>query len=134
MNDPGISGIIVSGAGKAAYFTELDWVRKQCAEKLHFQPYPGTLNIQVDDDCLALLEDLQQKPAIDLLSPDPSFCNARTLPASLSNLPVAIIIPPESVNIHGRNILEVIAPVNLKKTLSLRDGDRVTLTPVMWQG
>lgn len=129
MNQQGIlSGIIVRGAGKAAYFTELDWVRKQCAEKLHFQPYPGTLNIQVDEICLALLTDLQKKPAINFLSPDPSFCNARTLPASLSNLPVAIIIPDGSANIHGRNIMEVIAPVSLKKTLSLKDGDRVILT------
>lgn len=129
MNDPGIlSGIIVSGAGEAAYFTKLDWVQKQCAEKLHFQPYPGTLNIQVDENCLALLEDWQQQPAMELLSPDPAFCNARTRPASLSSLPVAIIIPAEAVNIHGPNILEVIAPVNLKKTLSLRDGDRVMLT------
>ncbi len=129
MNDPGIlSGIIVSGAGEAAYFTQLDWVRKQCAEKLHFQPYPGTLNIQVDENCLALLEDIQQKPALDLPSPDPAFCNARTRPASLNAQLVAIIIPEEAVNIHGRNILEVIAPVNLKETLSLRDGDRVMLT------
>ncbi len=129
MNQHGIlSGIIVRGAGKAAYFTELDWVRKQCAEKLNFQPYPGTLNIQVDENCLALLEDLQKKPSVNLLSPDPSFCNARALPASLSNLAVAIIIPDGAVNIHGRNILEVIAPVSLKKTLSLQDGDRVMLT------
>jgi CTP-dependent riboflavin kinase len=123
-----LSGIIVSGAGQAAYFTGLDWVQEQCAEKLYFQPYPGTLNIQVDEDCLALLTDLQKKPALNLLSPNPSFCNARTLPASLSNLAVAIIIPAESVNIHGPNILEVIAPVNLKKTLSLQDGDRILLT------
>jgi CTP-dependent riboflavin kinase len=128
MNERILSGIIVRGAGKAAYFTQLDWVRQQCAEKLYFQPYPGTLNIQVDEDCLALLEDLQKKPAISLLSPNPSFCNARTLRASLCNLAVAIIIPAESVNIHGRNIMEIIAPVSLKKTLSLQDGDRVMLT------
>jgi len=123
-----ISGILVGGAGKAAYFTELDWVRKQCAEKLHFQPFPGTLNMQVDENCLALLEDLHHKPTIDLVSPDPGFCNARTLPASLNSLTVAIIIPDQEVNIHGRNILEIIAPVSLKKTLFLQDGDRILLT------
>ena len=123
-----LSGVIVSGVGQAAYFTGLDWVRKQCAEKLHFEPYPGTLNIRVDENCLGLLAAWQQLPAIELPSPDPAFCNARTLPAFLSNLRVAILIPEESVNIHGRHILELIAPVNLKETLSLRDGDRVVLT------
>jgi CTP-dependent riboflavin kinase len=123
-----LSGIIVRGAGKAAYFTGLDWVQQQCAEKLCFRPFPGTLNILVDGDCLDLLADLQKKPPLDLLSPDPNFCNAKALPASLRNVPVAIIIPPESVNIHGPNILEILAPVSLKETLSLKDGDRVMLT------
>lgn len=122
-----LSGIIVRGAGEAAYFTELDWVREQCAGKLGFKPYPGTLNIQVDENCFPFLKDLQKKPAIELLSPYPNFCNARLLPASLSDLQVAIIIPEEGVNIHDKNIVEVIAPVSLKETLSLRDGERVGL-------
>lgn len=122
-----MSGIIVRGAGKAAYFTGLEWVRKQCAEKLNFLPYPGTLNIQLDDMCLPYLKELQKKPAITFLSDDPKFCNAGSVPASLSGIFVAIIIPEEKVNIHGRNIIEVMAPVNLKETLSLHDGDRVAL-------
>jgi len=123
-----LSGIIVRGAGKAAYFTGLDWVRQQCIEKLHFQPFPGTLNIQLDENCLALLENLQKKPAIHLISPDPNFCNARTLPASLQNISVAIVMPDEAVNIHSNNIIEIIAPVSLKETLSLEDGAPVVVT------
>jgi CTP-dependent riboflavin kinase len=123
-----LSGIIVSGAGKAAYFTGLDWVRKQCGEKLHFQPFPGTLNIQLDENCLAILEDLQKKPALHLISPDPNFCNAKTLPASLQNLSVAIVMPDEAVNIHSTNIIEIIAPVSLKETLSLKDGAPIVVT------
>ncbi|WP_435547462.1 DUF120 domain-containing protein [Desulfobacterium sp. N47] len=122
-----LSGVIVRGAGEAAYFTKLDWVQKQCAEKLGFKPFPGTLNILVNRNCFPYLEDLQKKPAIELLSPNPSFCNARLLPASLNDLLVAIIIPDEEVNIHDKNIVEVIAPVSLKKTLSLRDGEEVVL-------
>ena len=123
-----LSGIIVRGAGQAAYFTGLAWVQQQCVEKLHFQPFPGTLNIQVDENCLALLDDLEKKPAINLLSPDPAFCNAKVRTASLQGLAVAVIIPEESVNIHASHIREIIAPVGLKKTLSLQDGDRVMLT------
>jgi CTP-dependent riboflavin kinase len=123
-----LSGIIVSGAGQAAYFTGLDWVRQQCAEKLHFQPFPGTLNIQLDEKCLALLENLPKRPSIDLISPDPNFCNAKTLPASLQNLHVAIVMPDEAVNIHSQDIIEIIASVNLKETLSLKDGAPVVVT------
>jgi CTP-dependent riboflavin kinase len=123
-----LSGIIVSGAGQAAYFTGLDWVRKQCVEKLHFQPFPGTLNVRLDENCLALWENLQKRPAIDLISPDPNFCNAKTLPASLRNLSVAIVMPDKAVNIHGINIIEIISPVSLKETLSIQDGDPVVVT------
>ncbi len=122
-----LSGVITSGVGQAAYFTELAWVQEQCAEKLHFSPYAGTLNIRVDEGSLFFLEKLQKKGAIELLSPTPNFCNARVLPARLKDLPVAVIVPDEKVSVHDRNIIELIASVHLKGTLSLRDGDRVVL-------
>ena len=122
-----VSGKIVSGAGEAAYFTQLEWVQKQCAEKLNFTPYPGTLNIQVDEGSLHLLAELQKVEGIELLSPDPTFCNARSLKASVGNVAGAIIIPAEDVQIHGKNTLEMIAPVSIKESLSLQDGDRVTV-------
>jgi CTP-dependent riboflavin kinase len=122
-----LTGKIVGGVGEAAYFTGLDWVQKQCAEKLHFKPYPGTLNIEVDESSLPVLEDIQKSEGIKLLSPDHNFCNARSLKASLKNVIGAIIIPDEEVHIHGKNIVEIIAPLSLKETLHLENGDEVEL-------
>ena len=51
-----ISGIIQNGAGKGAYFTRLDWVVKQCKEILGYEPFPGTLNVCVEDEDLPLLD------------------------------------------------------------------------------
>jgi CTP-dependent riboflavin kinase len=39
----------------------------------------------------------------------------------------ALIVPEASVNIHGRNIIEVLAPVRLKDALGLNEGERITL-------
>lgn len=122
-----LSGVIISGVGQAAYFTGLAWVQEQCAEKLHFLPYAGTLNIRLDEESLFFLEKLKYRVTIELLSPTPNFCNARVLPACLKDLPVAVIMPDEKVTVHDRNIIEVIAHVHLKGALSLRDGDRVVL-------
>ena len=33
-----ISGVIESGAEKGAYFTQMDWVVKQCENKLNMTP------------------------------------------------------------------------------------------------
>ncbi|HEX7593320.1 MAG TPA: DUF120 domain-containing protein [Anaerolineae bacterium] len=44
----GIRGIVCAGQGQGRSFTRLDWVRRQFRDKLGFDPYPGTLNLQID--------------------------------------------------------------------------------------
>jgi CTP-dependent riboflavin kinase len=121
--DPSITGKIVSGAGEGAYFTQIGWVQQQCLEKLGFKPYPGTLNLEISEKFLPAMESLNQKEAIELISPDPEFCNARVFEVSLGDISGAIILPEEKVRIHPENIIEIIAPLNLKAALNVDDGD-----------
>ena len=44
------SGRVVSGRGQAAAFTQLAWVRERFVRDIGIDPYPGTLNLIVDDD------------------------------------------------------------------------------------
>jgi CTP-dependent riboflavin kinase len=135
MSNKGVlKGRVVSGAKKAAFFTQLDWVLKQCSEKLGFTPFPGTLNIEILPENLPDAESIQEEKGIELIPPDPidpidsAFCTAQVLPVSIEKADAAIIIPAENVRVHGRNIIEVIAPINLKDALNIDDGDIVTLT------
>jgi len=129
MNDKyTLIGKIVSGARQAAFFTQLDWVQEQCAKKLGFRPYPGTLNLVIADSDADLLESLQGLDIMALIPSDPKFCSARTLPVTIKGIQGAIIIPAKDVQIHAKNILEVIAPVCLKEVLGLDDGDIVKIT------
>jgi len=123
-----LTGKIVSGVRKASFFTQLDWVQEQCARKLGFRPYPGTLNIEIDKSVVSVLETLQGKSGIALVPPDPEFCIAKTLPVTIGTEKGAIIIPAEDVNVHDKNIIEVLAPLRLKTALGVNDGDTVTLT------
>ena len=129
-----INGKVVSGAKKAAFFTQLDWVLEQCSEKLGFKPFPGTLNIEILPESLLDAESIQEKMGIELIPPesngpiDSTFCTAQVLPVSVEGIDGAIIIPEEKVKIHDKNIIEVIAPVNLKDALNVDDGDTVTFT------
>ena len=123
-------GKVVSGSRRAAYFTQLDWVQEQCQTKLGFRPYPGTLNLEVTEEGLAVIKSLQTeqtKKAADLVPADPEFCVARVFPVSIGTIYGAIILPAEEVRIHGKNIVEVLAPVRLKEALNVKDGDSVTL-------
>jgi len=122
-----ISGKIVSGAGEGAYFTRIDWVQLQCNEKLGFKPYPGTLNLEISAEDLPIIESLEHKKGIELISPNPKFCNGKAFAVSLGEISGAIIMPEEKVRVHPQNIIEIIAPLNIKAALNVKDGDSVTV-------
>jgi CTP-dependent riboflavin kinase len=122
-----ISGKIVGGAGEGAYFTQIGWVQQQCDEKLGFKPYPGTLNLEISEEFLPAIELLDQKTGIELISPDPQFCNAMVFQVSLQGIIGAVILPEEKVRIHPKNIIEIIAPLNIKASLNVKDGDSLNV-------
>ena len=126
-----ISGKIISGAGEGAYFTQIDWVQQQCNEKLGFKPYPGTLNLEISEEFFSSVERLDQKKGIELISPDPAFCNATVFKVSLLDITAAIILPEEKVRIHPKNIIEIIAPVNIKAFLKVKDGDFLNIAIIL---
>lgn len=125
-----ITGKIVSGAGQGAFFTRIDWVQQQCCEKLGFKPYPGTLNLEISEKDLALIEELDRENGIVLISPDPKFCNAKAFAVTLGEIKGAIVMPEEKVRVHPKNIIEIIAPLNIKALLNVKDGDSVTVVLV----
>ncbi len=123
-----ITGRVLTGIGKAAAFTQLEWVRAQCREKLGFEPYPGTLNLEVAEGDTSILECIWEKGCPELVPPTDGFCTAKVLPACVGHLQGAILLPEKGVRVHGGHILEVLAPVRLKDALSLKEGDLVSLS------
>ena len=124
-----LTGRVVSGVDKASFFTQLDWVQKQCMEKLGFRPYPGTLNLNMDalGENQSTLQELWKEKGAKLIPPDPNFCAATILPVYLGGVKGAIVVPAQDVNVHGKEIIEVLAPLRLRDSLELKDGDLVTL-------
>lgn len=118
-----MKGKIVSGVGKAAQFTRLEWVQDQCERRLGFRPYPGTLNLEVGQEEIVFLDALFAARGILLTPPDPRFCEARALPVAVGNIGGALILPDEKVRVHGPAIIEVLAPVKVKEALQVNDGD-----------
>jgi len=115
--------MVFSGKGEGAKFIELPWVRKQITEKLGFTPHPGTLNIKLTRESLKLRTLLGKIGAIEI-SPAAGFHRGRCFKAYLiNNLKCAVVIP-ETPN-YPRDIIELIAPINLREKLQLRDGDYV---------
>jgi CTP-dependent riboflavin kinase len=123
-----ITGKIVGGAKQGAFFTQLDWVQDQCLSKLGFAPWPGTLNLEIPMDQVVVIEDLNAKEGMELVSPDSNYCSGHVFPVSIEGLPAAVVMPAEDVRVHAKNIIEIISPEMLKESLGVKDGDRITLT------
>lgn len=122
-----IAGKIIPGVKQGKFFTQLEWFQEQCADKLGFKPYPGTLNLEISGEYLPIVESLNREEGIELISPDPKFCNAKAFSVSLGKISGAIIMPDEKVRVHATNIIEIVAPLNIKASLNVGNGDFISV-------
>ena len=119
------NGKVFSGNGGGKKFLDLQWVKRQINALLGFTPYAGTLNIRLSDENIAHRK-LLEKAASITVHPAEGYCSGKLFKASISLLECAIVIP--EVAGYPRNVLEIIAPVNLREKLQLVDGDEVIVT------
>ena len=122
-----IAGKIIGGAKQGAFFTQLEWFQEQCDQKLGFKPYRGTLNLEITGEYLPIVESLNREEGIEIISPDPKFCNAKAFRVSLGEISGAIIMPDEKVRVHPKNIIEIVAPMEIKASLNVADGDFISV-------
>jgi riboflavin kinase len=119
-----ITGKIVRGVGESASFLSIPWVNHQMGEKLHFQPYSGTLNILVDD--VGIQRALKDHQGDRLVSEAEGFCDALIFRGKIADTYECGIVLPLVPN-YDECLLEILAPVHLKDSLGLKDGDSVSL-------
>ncbi|MCS7131412.1 MAG: CTP-dependent riboflavin kinase, partial [Hadesarchaea archaeon] len=95
--------------------------------ELSFDPYPGTLDVKLDAHSLelrSLLLKLPGKHIEGFKATDRTFGPVKCFPAKLQGIKAAVVLPARS---HHTDIIEVIAPKNLRKSLKLEDGDVVKI-------
>jgi riboflavin kinase len=117
-------GKVASGHGDGRKYLELAWVRQQIKEKLGFSPYLGTLNLFLDEENVKRRRILGENVAFGVCWSE-GFCTGLLFKASIGNLMCGVVVP--QVNGYRDDLLEVVASVNLRQKLRLRDGDRVTV-------
>jgi riboflavin kinase len=122
-----LEGIVFSGLGEGAYYTSNDGYRKQFIEKLGFDPYPGTLNLKLTTDYdMKSRSELEVYPAIEIEGfkrEERTFGPVKCYPAILENSIKGAII--SAIRSHyDVSVIEIIAPINLRKHLKLKDGHK----------
>lgn len=119
-----IKGKVVRGIGESKGFLAIDWVKQQLYEKLKFFPFPGTLNITLDDENVQRI--LKERGTDRLVHQIEGFCDALIFKGLINDKYECGVVLP-LVEKYDEFLLEVVAPVNLKQGLHIDDGDEVTL-------
>ena len=120
-----LAGRVFTGQGEGRKYVELEWVKQQVKEKLGFNPYPGTLNLWLDEENVKRRVLLEKAAELRLCQLE-GYCTGLLFKASLDGSACGVVIP--QVEDYPENVLEVVAPVNLKQKLQLQNGDLVTVT------
>ncbi len=117
-----VKGKIVSGLGEGAKYIKL--YREQIRKTLGIDPYPGTLNIDVEQDMSKVLP---LDKAIIIPPPRAGYGIVYAFKALLAKTEEVYVLKP-AITTHSWRILEVISSYNLRRKLGLRDGVIVELT------
>jgi CTP-dependent riboflavin kinase len=122
-----ITGRLASGLGEGAAFTGLAWAREQFVARLGIDPFPGTVNLVLDDPAeRAKWQRLRASAGIVIVPPDPKWCNARCWKVTIAGrIPGAVVLP--EIAAYPLDKIEAIAAVAVRASLGLADGDAVTL-------
>ncbi|GAB6174010.1 hypothetical protein JCM15765_34880 [Paradesulfitobacterium aromaticivorans] len=121
-----LHGIVQSGLNQAIFFTQLDWVKEQCAGFAGFTPIPGTLNVRVAGSSAHQWQTLVRSGQLILNPPVPDFCPALLLPGQVCGVEAAAVIP--LISDYPADLIEILAPVKLREHLALKDGDAVEIS------
>ena len=121
-----LQGQLCSGLGEGAGFIALDWVGRQCRDKLGFHPHPGTVNLCLSGQDWAAARDAMLRAPGIAIDPPPGFCAAKCFTVVIDGCVEGAAILPE-VDAYPEDKLEIVAPVAVRQALHLRDGDPVRL-------
>lgn len=125
-----LRGQVFTGLGEGAYYMRLEGYRKQFRDRLGFDPFPGTLNIQLLTDAdvheFQLLKATIGLEIKGFKSRGRSFGAVACYPATLNEKQEAAILIIQRTH-HHPNVVELISPVNLREQLHLTDDDIITV-------
>jgi riboflavin kinase len=129
-----LEGTVFTGLGEGAYYIGKEHYRKQFIEKLGFEPYPGTLNLKLTGDYdIKARTELEAYPAIEVegfKNEDRTFGTVKCYPVLIGNRVKGALITALRSH-YDVSVLEIIAPVCLRKQLNLKDGNKVKVEVII---
>jgi riboflavin kinase len=136
-----LDGSVTSGMGEGRHYISLSGYMRQFSSKLGYEPFLGTLNVELDQESARERAHLSSLEPITIAGWEddertygPAYCYpAQVVAGSVSDegdaeatYDGAHLITPERTH-HGDDQAEVIAPDKLRDELDLADGTRISI-------
>jgi len=137
-----LHGSVTSGMGEGRHYISLSGYMRQFTEKLGYEPFLGTLNVELNE------ESIRERGRLSSFEPvtiegwededrtyGPAYCYPASVAAGTADdgettevdrYEDAHVITPERTH-HGDDQLELIAPDKLREQLDLDDGAHLTI-------
>ena len=123
-----LHGNLITGLGEGQYYIGLDGYKQQFEKILDFTPFPGTLNVQLTDLSNSLrnrVDMIHGATVSGFTDGQRTFGGGKCYPVQIEGIESAVIVPDRSH--YPEDLLEIIAPVKLRKVLKLNDGDKIKI-------
>ncbi len=125
-----LKGILVSGMGEGAYYMALKGYTKQFKSKIGYVPFPGTLNVRLDQkthqEAIKQFETLEGIKIKSFSDGKRTYGWVKCFPAKLNNSISCELIMLERTH-HDDSVIELISKTCLRKTGKLKDGSKVSI-------
>ncbi len=127
-------GEVTTGMGEGKYYISLEGYAKQFREKLGYEPFPGTLNIDLNEESVKRKKSLSNIDGVRIdewEDEERSYGAATCYPAIITNNKnekevKGHIIEPERTH-HSGSTIELISPVKLLDELNINEGNYVKI-------
>lgn len=128
-----LTGSVTGGMGEGRHYISLPGYNRQFRERLGYEPYPGTLNVNLDERSVRARGELAaiEPVPIDAWEDEErtygsASCYVATAEGNGRTFePVHVIVPDRTH--HDEDQIELIAPEMLRDELGLADGDEITV-------
>lgn len=120
-----LKGSVITGFGEGKYYIKK--YKSKIKEALGINPFLGTLNIKADSDkARSFLMNIEPVEISGFNDGERSFGSVKAYKAKINGVDGAILRPER--NWHEKDVIEVIADINLRKKMKLKKGSSVELT------
>ena len=125
-----LEGEVFTGLGEGAYYVGQQGFTSSFQKKMRFKPFAGTLNLRLKSKHFkdrSFLESIGYVEIEGFRSGARSFGPSKCYPGMINGEVEGCAVIPLRTH-YGQDVIEILAPVNLRKKLKLKDGDIVRIS------